>query len=388
MMKQYSFIGHPYHIILQDLVELFPFIEQVDVIYFEERTPVFKRIRKDETDVSDIIIDIDARPAIMRLVNKWRISEQNILWVKREELPFYYYLGHTESRNLFSDEESNNLVIKVKNEFDGLNDMIFIYLRQEPGAFGMTKSNQMISLDQKTIIAFILDHLVRSQFNKSRNDRHLFNRINENMRSILDQYQSKEDEIQKIKNQYGNSLVKYFESRLQQISKISDCEYVLDDKALEKIRSFTGDIAKLDSVIEDAVTFTSTIFHGHASDRLIIHGYYLNFDKVEVPAQPKADRPRIDSKESRASDLLDKLERAATVVLQKNMRFTSDNVGDMMPTSISAPAITDALKKNKRKVIELLNRYPDRWKTIREQFKPVINLLNKNSNEGRLTSAG
>ena len=213
-MNQYSFIGHPYYLILQNLVEWFPFIDQIDIIYVEERAPVFKSIHTGETEVSDKIIDIEARPAIMRLVNKWRTSEQNIFWVRREELPFYYYLGQTESRNLFSDEESNNLVIKVKNEYDGFNDLIFIYLRQEQGAFGMTKANQSITLEQKNVISAILDKLISSFIVKLKTDQNLFNRMNESMRSILDLFHSKEDEIQKIKNQYGNSLVKYFENKL------------------------------------------------------------------------------------------------------------------------------------------------------------------------------
>jgi hypothetical protein len=108
-----------------------------------------------------------------------------------------------------------------------------------------------------------------------------------------------------------------------------------------------------------------------------------------VPAlSVRSERPRIDSKESRAIDLLDKLERSSVVVKQKNLPFTSANVGKLMPTPISAPAITDALKKNGRKVTELLNRYPDRWKTIREEFRPVINLLNKTGDRGKVNAAG
>lgn len=388
-MDRYSFIGHPYGIIMQQLVELFPFIEKVDAIYFMDHLPVFKTFHANAIEIADIRLEAESKPAVMRLVNKWRQSDPVRFWCRREELPFYYFQSSAEERDLFSDEESNTLVLKLKNKEDGFLDLLFIYLRQEPGKMGLTRSDHPVSLEQKSVISTMLDHLVRFLLEKIKKDQELFNLLNENTRSILESYQDKETEILKLKSQYGSSLVKYCENKLRQISTASECEYVLDDSALEKIRSFTGDFSKLDRVIEEAVIFISSIFQGQHSDQILIHGYYLNFDKVEVPAVPvKSDRPRIDSKESRASDLLDKLERAALVVKQKNLSFTSANVGKMMPTSISAPAISDALKKNDKKVEELLRRYPDRWKTIREQFRPVINLLNKSGGRRRLDDAG
>ena len=73
--------------------------------------------------------------------------------------------------------------------------------------------------------------------------------------------------------------------------------------------------------------------------------------------------------------LLDKLEEAAVRVVNNSEDLTGVNVGKACSRAISAPAISDALKKHKNKINTLLDEFPDRWKLIREEFKPLINIL-------------
>ena len=61
--------------------------------------------------------------------------------------------------------------------------------------------------------------------------------------------------------------------------------------------------------------------------------------------------------------------------MAKNMDLTSANVSNAFATPISAPAISDALKKHRNKIITLMNKYPERWDIIRRDFRPVKNIL-------------
>ncbi|MBI9067210.1 MAG: hypothetical protein JEZ09_07955 [Salinivirgaceae bacterium] len=40
-----------------------------------------------------------------------------------------------------------------------------------------------------------------------------------------------------------------------------------------------------------------------------------------------------------------------------------------------ALAISDALRNHQKKVINLMNEYPDNWPTIRNEFRPVKNII-------------
>jgi hypothetical protein len=48
-----------------------------------------------------------------------------------------------------------------------------------------------------------------------------------------------------------------------------------------------------------------------------------------------------------------------------------------MDPPISAPAITESLGKSREIIRQLLEKYPDKWETIRKEFKPLLNQLRK-----------
>jgi hypothetical protein len=46
-----------------------------------------------------------------------------------------------------------------------------------------------------------------------------------------------------------------------------------------------------------------------------------------------------------------------------------------MEKPISAPAITDAIRKNRENILQLLEQHPEKWQLIRSYFKPLTNIL-------------
>ena len=73
--------------------------------------------------------------------------------------------------------------------------------------------------------------------------------------------------------------------------------------------------------------------------------------------------------------LLDKLESASLVVRSNDLKMTGTNVGKACPVPISAPAISDALYNHRKNINKLLDMYPGRWETIRNNFRPLKNIL-------------
>jgi hypothetical protein len=77
--------------------------------------------------------------------------------------------------------------------------------------------------------------------------------------------------------------------------------------------------------------------------------------------------------------LLDKLENAAKTLQSKNIPLIGLKVGKAMEPPVSAPAITDALGKNRVIIRHILEKYPEKWETIRKDFKPLLNQLRKSA---------
>ena len=72
--------------------------------------------------------------------------------------------------------------------------------------------------------------------------------------------------------------------------------------------------------------------------------------------------------------LLDNLNEAVKSVVNQKQTPTGILVGQALKKPISAPAISDALKNHRSKILTLLNQYPNRWVELIQYFKPIQNL--------------
>ena len=77
--------------------------------------------------------------------------------------------------------------------------------------------------------------------------------------------------------------------------------------------------------------------------------------------------------------LLDRYEKSAEIVQQKNQSIIGKHIGANCSPSVSNASITDALNKHAKKMYELFSRYPDKWPIIRTEFRSVANIIEKES---------
>ncbi len=117
---------------------------------------------------------------------------------------------------------------------------------------------------------------------------------------------------------------------------------------------------------------------GNTSDILIDDFHILMNEKEEIKQKEVINQnvKSVPAKYNKTFLLLEKLENAALNVKSKNLLLTGVNIGNEFPTPVTPPAISDALKKHRQKIIFLFNEYPSRWETIRKEFRPVQNILN------------
>jgi len=75
-------------------------------------------------------------------------------------------------------------------------------------------------------------------------------------------------------------------------------------------------------------------------------------------------------------------------VLNDRLPLTGKNVGSHCDKPISAPAISDALKKHRSEIIALFEQYPDQWPIIRKDFAPIRNILIASGEKGKNRRVG
>jgi hypothetical protein len=234
--------------------------------------------------------------------------------------------------------------------------------------------DQPFNPDHKALVGYIISNLVQQAASEYNQNLKSLKSINDNTKMIIRNYESNTRKFDKLRESYGESLLALCRDYLSELSEYHKRNFILSSDAIDKIRNFTGNIALLKLILEDAAAYVTHIYFEEDDIDIEIHGWELNFDKFTVTETSSQDLRKIDNKESKAMQLLDKLEKAAEEVIRNKQPLTSANVGKHCPTPISAPAISDALKKNRKRVVSLLEKYPEKWVLIRHQFRPIKNV--------------
>jgi len=96
---------------------------------------------------------------------------------------------------------------------------------------------------------------------------------------------------------------------------------------------------------------------------------------LEDYEQKPNEKPVISIRYERTLMLLDRYEDSAKKVTQAKLSLTGVNLGKYCDPPVSPAAISDALKKHSKKITTLFAKYPNRWSLIRQEFRPVKNLV-------------
>jgi hypothetical protein len=204
--------------------------------------------------------------------------------------------------------------------------------------------------------------------------------VNENTKIILNKLHKTKEELAKTKSYFSLSLTDLSKVYLSELSeKYNRFKYKFSEDSLKKIKEYQGDLIQLKKIIEQAVIFVNSLFFDSQDREIVLLEEYFNFEQ-EIPVIEKASRDiNATDRYSKTINLLDKLESAARNVVARNLELTGANVGSACSVPISAPAISDALKKHRNKIVFLFGKYENKWTTIRNDFRPVKNILSPKS---------
>jgi hypothetical protein len=377
----FSFIGDEFGNIFQYSDLFLPGIEKIMGIYYsklERKIRIIARERDGAT--KNNFNEVLAKQENMIMIQKFRSTSIPFAWIKKGDIPFDVpgekIIG---SPNLFTELENVILVLKFRNDTDQMNDLLLIYFNQNLGNFGLSRADKLLTVDNKTIIGHLLYYQFKSYLQLNRDNRKLLNALNHSVLSVINENTSLKDQLNQLRANYGDNMVNLSQQSILELSSRYGRNYILTEETLLKIREFKGNLKHLPTILENAIIFTENLLFANSDEEVKIQPYSLDFNSYQVEEKNEQLTRRIDSRESRAMQLLDKLERAAKTLSSRNLPLISAQVGKVMEPPVSAPAITDALSKNSDFIHILLDKYPEKWENIRSDFKPLQNLLRKNA---------
>ncbi|WP_439185671.1 hypothetical protein [Carboxylicivirga taeanensis] len=293
-------------------------------------------------------------------------------WLRPELLPFINKERLSINQlDLFS--ESLYLVLQVRNMYEEIPLISYLFFRDDCSNFGISNGQTQLETSHKAIIGNMATQFASVSLNNFYNVQHEASSFRQQTLKILEANQMgsdrDKDELLTWKNDW-------LDTYLLDLSKRDGVNYVISDAARTKLLTASDNYEISKEAIDNCIDYICKLYPVTPGDDLTIEAAYLMISPTKEQAvnAPKAEPT---SRQSKVILLLDRLEEAAVSLYRQDQAITSAEVGANMVKPISAPAISDALRKNKVRILQLLEQYPQKWTTIRKHFKPIINLRAK-----------
>jgi hypothetical protein len=390
MKRSFSFTEKPVLFILQVLPTLLPGIEKVVAVYWSQEkdglASTILRMENDDYQQADFQVSDTAS-----IIKRFRSESAPYTWLRIEDLPFDTGLKDKIQLNIFNELNNNILLIRIKSSIDNHNDLFFFYFNKNLSNFGTVSPGKILSTDNKTIIAHLLRNSILAHLKIHQDDKDLNATVSENTRNILTDSYKQRKEIADLSAKFKNCITHLCCSYLNEISRNNSRKYQLSESAIEKIKGFDKNIEQLKQILEKAATYADAMVQEKGDCPVLISDFHVFFD-TEQEIKEKVNDSLLEhigdvpAKYAKTLSLLDRMEQAAKQLKSQNKVLTSSNLGHEFTKPISPPAITDALKKHRVKILHLFNEYPHRWEVIRNEFRPVQNILNVKPGLERLTA--
>lgn len=360
---------------LHDFIpELLPGIKKVISVYYDEGKLKGIFTKKTGNAYSTKSMNLEGMDGVLE---RYMESNSHYDWYSKQSLPFEVHDLDTKAiKDIFSELENVVLLIRLSNTAKNKKSLVFIYFQENPGNFGLTNSINPLTTDTKSMIAFLLRNQLEYHMNQREQNLRALKAHNKHTRSIISRAENERDEFKRIRHNYGMSLVKLCKQYIQEYSRKSGTEFTLSEGAIERIKNYKSDLGKLSELFLKSLAYAESLHLDENTGSIVILDWHLQLDSTATDETPTAlSASKSGQKYEKTILLLNKLEQAAMRVKTERLKMTGTNVGQAFKQPITAPAISDALFNHKAKINTLVLRYPDKWKTIRAEFRPLRNIL-------------
>ncbi len=293
-------------------------------------------------------------------------------WLTDSEMPFNrQHKPRGQNLTLWDDEKIRNLQINLYDK-DNQHIITCYFIFSDTQALFGNSGDSKLSTQNKHLVSNILyNHLQHLREHYSYMLKLLEEQQNY-LTSVESQLKYLYQRIQTSQIQEKRWIVDFCRLKLEQLSQQYGLYITISDSAMQEILNLANSASMLADILSHSVEKLKIL--NPTTQQFVLEPWHILAHSHSTVKETVGN-----NKPERAVELLDRLERASNKVLQKKLKLTSVNVGLHCDEPITAPAISDALKKNAGRISQLMHKNPDRWPLLRKEFKPIRNILDKSS---------
>ena len=345
------------------ILKVFPGVDKVWLILNEASDSKFQLFEfNNHNDISQFVSNVEVKP------EKYLSSKHYYRWISLSETPLRSDKQARTQFNIF-DEYQNRILHLFLPPVDDYFIVFYIFFNEEQSLTG-PHSDGRLTTDNKQLIAYTLYHMLSHERDKYLAD----NAVSKNLQNMQQRMASAQQ-----KESLNHFFSSYINEYLEEVSNENQIKVNISEKAIKYLSEQTLKPFEIRSLLDEVVSWLINFSEVNQRNYTIEVSHVVNESNVLENTQVMSQMSH-DARYNRTFDIIEKLEQAASRTIQSGKRLTGANVGQSYDTPISAPAITDALKKHASKILTLSKLYPDRWPIIRSQFKPFQNILEAENN--------
>ncbi len=361
--------------ILSLFPELIPGIEQVVLVHSEQDNDGLTGylLRKSDQGYNTDQIRVESGSTFFLSLQENSLPYQ---WFSKDRIPFEIISKEKVQLTIFSELKNSVLMILYHYPESTLTDLFFIYFNENLSNFLIDKVSEPLSAQHKNMVGYLLSNSIKTLYQVFSSTKQLTTTFNDQIQAIVGDRDRLKEKIDRIYGKERQDVLKMAQHYLNKVSGELGISASLTDSAKVRLRDFTGELYQLEDMMREAIDFAGALSSASAPRQVLLADYHIRFPEKSQEKIPAEVMEGLPQRYIKTHLLLDRLELAATGLKERRSSLTSVNVGKEFPTPISAPAITDALRKHKKRIIHLFDQYPEKWEIIRHEFRPIQNILN------------
>ena len=366
MLAQFSYKNHFLIHLLKNSRELFPGATRVATLYYDKDSLGLKAFELDLQSEDQKIANLEFDSSIQADLEGFRKQRPRYSWMDKH---LFSTTTRKDQLKIQGEFENHTLLIRFPNSGDGLSDLFMIFFKNEEQVFRISGKAQKLSTELKQSLASVyvrsLD-AIRKQIENDLQIQQILTSYTKNKQGAEEKLSAELITNKKKQHAIYASIAERFS---KQFDQYGEYEIKWSDEAIDHLTLSYKDINEIEDVIKRALTIA---INSAENKRITISPSYL----FSTNLSPKKEIDQaISIRYQRTHSLLDRYEEAAHDVIKQKLSLTGANLGSHLHPSISAAAISDAIRKHASKIVHLLNKYPSRWSILRTHFRPIQNKI-------------
>ena len=312
----------------------------------------------------------------LREIMDLRKKKQSISWLQESDLPFS--LKHNQSviqRKVFDELDNIVLLLRFPNKDDKRMDSIYLFINADASNFGPKKASDILKTENKSIISQLIYNSFKQIITQRNTFQHQNNQLKKHYALMQKKLELEKRDREQLKQDIQKQVIDYCKSLIESHSRNLGVHIEMGRELVELLSNYKGSIQGIEKLISEAVQRANDTHTDILSPVLSLEEWHFDNLDQDIYAVSQIDELNSGSRYLNTFKILDRYEESARKLVGNREKLTGANVGRALSSPISAAAVTDSIKKHKSKIITLCKQYPNRWKIIRAEFKPLRNAL-------------